>query len=114
METSDATLAKSSPAITRARISSAFVCAASSCATLIPACPPLVAVGISTEISRSVTVGGFDELRLVREVVLARFFLGDLQLLPDFVLLNAIDGDLALEIAPQIVHRHAFLCERLP
>ena len=107
-ETSPASLAKSSPLSARARASWIFFCASSSFATLTP--PSDAAT--STKISRSVTDAESVNCSGYTRVVLARFFLGDIQLRSDFLALDLLDQHLLLELLAQIVDGHALLRER--
>ena len=66
------------------------------------------------KISRSVTDADSVNSSGCLRVVLPRLFLGDRQLRADFLALDLLDQHLALQLLPQVVHRHAFLRQRLP
>ena len=107
--TSAATLAKSSP-VEHARADAPRPSSAPlrPAATLTPACR-LASRSASRRDLAQRDRGGLGELRLVRGVILARLFLGDLQLLIRPRPAAPSISHLPLELLAQVVHRHAFL-----
>ncbi len=111
-DTSLATVAKSSPAVSRARTASAFFSGLVVFADVDHG-PSLLGDGRNLDEDLAERhCRRFDELLRVGLIVLTCLFLGNLQLAAELFVLHLLEQELLFDVAADVADRHAFLLER--